>query len=323
MRPDALRRPRDDHEHDRLRRPDADPATRTSSRCCRPIPTAWPAAPPRRSLRYEGAIKILHRWTLEDHEIRGREIKAGDRVYIAPAAANRDPEKFEDPDRVRHHARPEPAHRVRQGHPRLHRGPARAARDEALAGQHGQAAPGPAAGRRRAELNWAPSLASRGLAGAADRPRREAGGVMAKVDVAIIGAGAAGLTAAALLAKEGKKVTVIEASKLARRPRHGRARRGLQAQPRRPPARGLRLRHHQGPRVRRQEARARQRAPATCRSGTTRSERWGSIRDRYSGDKSELKKVIKALMETPYEALDEWDDRRCASGCASTRTTRA
>ena len=36
---------------------------------------------------------------------------------------------------------------------------------------------------------------------------------MAKVDVAIIGAGAAGLTAAALLAKEGKKVSVIEASK--------------------------------------------------------------------------------------------------------------
>src|SRR4051794_19899913 len=36
---------------------------------------------------------------------------------------------------------------------------------------------------------------------------------------------------------------------------------------------------------------------------------WGSIRDRYSGDKCELKKVITALMETPYEALDAWDDR--------------
>ena len=35
---------------------------------------------------------------------------------------------------------------------------------------------------------------------------------MAKVDVAIIGAGAAGLTAAALLAKEGKSVVVLEAS---------------------------------------------------------------------------------------------------------------
>ena len=37
--------------------------------------------------------------------------------------------------------------------------------------------------------------------------------------------------------------------------------------------------------------------------------KWGSIRDRYSGDKAELKKVIKALMETPYEELDDWDDR--------------
>src|SRR6266545_4339648 len=35
---------------------------------------------------------------------------------------------------------------------------------------------------------------------------------MAKVDVAVIGAGAAGLTAAALLAREGRTVTVIEAS---------------------------------------------------------------------------------------------------------------
>ena len=37
---------------------------------------------------------------------------------------------------------------------------------------------------------------------------------------------------------------------------------------------------------------------ARCRSGTT-STRWGSIRDRYAGHKSELKKVIKALVATP------------------------
>ena len=35
---------------------------------------------------------------------------------------------------------------------------------------------------------------------------------MAKVDVAIIGAGAAGLSAGALLAREGKKVLVVERS---------------------------------------------------------------------------------------------------------------
>ena len=36
---------------------------------------------------------------------------------------------------------------------------------------------------------------------------------------------------------------------------------------------------------------------------------WGSIRDRYSGSKAELKKVIKALLETPCDELDHWDDR--------------
>jgi len=52
-------------------------------------------------LRYEGAIKLLHRWVLDDLEIRGRQIKAGERVLIVNSAANRDPLKFEDPDAFR------------------------------------------------------------------------------------------------------------------------------------------------------------------------------------------------------------------------------
>ena len=36
---------------------------------------------------------------------------------------------------------------------------------------------------------------------------------------------------------------------------------------------------------------------------------WGSIRDRYSGNKDELKKVIRALTETPFEEFEKWDDR--------------
>jgi cytochrome P450 len=52
-------------------------------------------------LRYEGAIKLLHRWVLDDLEIRGRHIKAGERVLIVNSAANRDPRKFEDPDAFR------------------------------------------------------------------------------------------------------------------------------------------------------------------------------------------------------------------------------
>jgi cytochrome P450 len=52
-------------------------------------------------LRYEGAIKLLHRWVLEDLEMRGKRIKAGERVLIVNSAANRDPRKFEDPDSFR------------------------------------------------------------------------------------------------------------------------------------------------------------------------------------------------------------------------------
>jgi cytochrome P450 len=50
-------------------------------------------------LRVEGAIKVLHRWVIEDLELRGQRIRAGERVLLIPAAANRDPAKFEEPDR--------------------------------------------------------------------------------------------------------------------------------------------------------------------------------------------------------------------------------
>jgi cytochrome P450 len=52
------------------------------------------------ALRYDGAIKVLIRFVTDDFELRGREIKAGQRVFILPAAANRDPERFDDPNRV-------------------------------------------------------------------------------------------------------------------------------------------------------------------------------------------------------------------------------
>ena len=54
-------------------------------------------------------------------------------------------------------------------------------------------------------------------------------------------------------------MAVFEAEPLARRARHGGARRGLPHQRRRPPARGLGLGHHQDVRARRQGARARRR----------------------------------------------------------------
>ena len=51
-------------------------------------------------LRYDGPIKILHRHVIEDHERGGREIAAGDRVFLALAGANRDPERFEAANEV-------------------------------------------------------------------------------------------------------------------------------------------------------------------------------------------------------------------------------
>jgi phytoene dehydrogenase-like protein len=131
---------------------------------------------------------------------------------------------------------------------------------------------------------------------------------MAKVDVVVIGAGAAGLTAAALLAKEGKKVTVVEASKWL-------GGRGMAV-----PDEGFKLNlgghllEDSGSGI----TKVLEYVGKKLEHGNVSSDlpvwdhnanRWGSIRDRYSGDKSQLKKVVAALKETPYEALDDWDDR--------------
>lgn len=51
-------------------------------------------------LRIDGPIKVLHRHVLEDHERHGRTIRAGDRVFVALAGANRDPRQFDRPDEV-------------------------------------------------------------------------------------------------------------------------------------------------------------------------------------------------------------------------------
>jgi cytochrome P450 len=50
-------------------------------------------------LRTEGAIKVLQRWVKQDVEYRGQRIEAGSRLFLVIGSANRDPEKFTDPDR--------------------------------------------------------------------------------------------------------------------------------------------------------------------------------------------------------------------------------
>ncbi|MDD7938431.1 cytochrome P450 [Actinomycetospora lutea] len=52
------------------------------------------------ALRLVGPIKVLVRWVIEDHELRGRTIRRGERVYLLLCGANRDPERFADPDAV-------------------------------------------------------------------------------------------------------------------------------------------------------------------------------------------------------------------------------
>jgi cytochrome P450 len=50
-------------------------------------------------LRFEGPIKIIIRWVVEDHDRDGRLVKAGDRVFLVQQSANRDGGTFTDPDR--------------------------------------------------------------------------------------------------------------------------------------------------------------------------------------------------------------------------------
>lgn len=127
-------------------------------------------------------------------------------------------------------------------------------------------------------------------------------------DVVVIGAGAAGLTAAALLAAEGKKVTVVEAG-----PYLGG--RGMAV-----PEEGFKLNlgghlleDGGGGLTKVFAYLGRELGHGTASTDMVvwdgEAERWGSIRDRYAGDRSELKKVVTTLLETPYEELERWDDR--------------
>lgn len=51
-------------------------------------------------LRYDGPAKAVVRVAAQDLELAGRRIAAGDRVFLLPAAANRDPSVFERPDEL-------------------------------------------------------------------------------------------------------------------------------------------------------------------------------------------------------------------------------
>jgi cytochrome P450 len=52
-------------------------------------------------LRYEPPVQLLVRRTLDDVAVDGTTVPRGARLHLAIAAANRDPERFPDPDRFR------------------------------------------------------------------------------------------------------------------------------------------------------------------------------------------------------------------------------
>lgn len=51
-------------------------------------------------LRFDGPVQLTHRLATRDVELHGRHIEAGQLVYLMRGAANRDPAKFPDPDRI-------------------------------------------------------------------------------------------------------------------------------------------------------------------------------------------------------------------------------
>lgn len=126
-----------------------------------------------------------------------------------------------------------------------------------------------------------------------------------KVGVAVVGAGAAGLVCAAILAKEGKSVALVERERLlGGRSRHWRHRGhelGLGSHLVEDPGDsltrvcellGVPLEHS---------------APSDAMPFWDRT-RWTPIQDYYSGSaKQGLKRCIEALVETPYEELDRFD----------------
>ncbi|MYH96185.1 MAG: FAD-dependent oxidoreductase, partial [Acidimicrobiia bacterium] len=130
---------------------------------------------------------------------------------------------------------------------------------------------------------------------------------MTKCDVVVIGAGAAGLSAGALLAAEGKSVTLLERSPFL----GGRAlaadddgfKVNLGGHLIEDPGSGLtKVFEHVGKELIHGEV------SHDMPIWDNDTQTWGSIRDRYP-DKTEVKKVIKAITESSWDELEEWDDR--------------
>ncbi|MGK5531041.1 cytochrome P450 [Streptomyces sp. URMC 129] len=52
-------------------------------------------------IRYDAPAQMVTRWAYQDETVAGHRIRRGDKVTVVLGAANRDPERFEQPDAVR------------------------------------------------------------------------------------------------------------------------------------------------------------------------------------------------------------------------------
>lgn len=57
-------------------------------------------------MRYDGPSNSIVRSVTRDHELGGKTLRAGDRVYVMLNSANRDPDVFNEPDRIDFNRRP-------------------------------------------------------------------------------------------------------------------------------------------------------------------------------------------------------------------------
>lgn len=131
---------------------------------------------------------------------------------------------------------------------------------------------------------------------------------MANYDVIVIGAGAAGLAAAALLAKENRSVLVVERSPYLGGRGMATNDDGFELNL------GAHLMEDSGSGL----TKIMDYVGKELIHGEVSKEmpvwdhdqgKWGSIRDRYAGNKDELKKIIRILGETSWDELDRWDAR--------------
>ena len=61
---------------------------------------ATPAGLVEELLRYDPPLHLFTRYALEESEYEGARLRKGERIGLLLGAANRDPERFPDPDRI-------------------------------------------------------------------------------------------------------------------------------------------------------------------------------------------------------------------------------